>query len=177
MPQSATAAASSRHRSRKARSRADRGHLGRVHSLLVLLCTVACRRVGAEPWWFDSIFHRRHHGGRAGQHAGARSVAFRASTQSSMLTLQDRIVPSLNDLIYWPYRCASVCLGTVDVYRRSCCCYPIVFDDPRIDDLIRDLEIYVERLPKLPPPKRRLPPPPPPPLGDRCRHHSSRVEA
>ena len=31
------------------------------------------------------------------------------------------------------------------------------------DGVIRDLDIYVERLPKLPPPKLGFPPPPPPP--------------
>jgi hypothetical protein len=115
------------------------------------------------PWWFDSVI------------TAATTVQGRASTRASALSLspterfasqaQTSIVPSLNDLILWPNRCAPVCLGSVEVYRRSCCCWPIVFDDSRIDDLIRDLHIYVEGLPKLPPPKRGFPPPPPPP-GD-----------
>jgi hypothetical protein len=57
-----------------------------------------------------------------------------------------------------------VCLGTVEVYRRTCCCWPIVIDDLRIDDLIRDLEVIVDGLPKLPPPRGGFPPPPPPPI-------------
>lgn len=122
----------------------------------------ACWR---RPWWFDSIFTAATTvGGRASTQARALSRSV-LPMQALASTIHDRIVPSLNELIYWPYRCAPVCLGTVDVYRRNCCCYPIVFDDSRIDDLIRDLEIYVEGLPKLPPPKRGFPPPPPPP-GD-----------
>ena len=103
----------------------------------------ACRR---RPWWFDSII----------------SAALLPRTAASALPA----LPSFHDLIAWPVRCAPICLGKVDVYRRTCCCVPIVFDDLRIDDLIRDLGIYVGRLPKLPAPKRGLPPPPPPPLGD-----------
>ena len=118
----------------------------------------ACRR---RPWWFDSIFTAATLAGRATRRAHALSLSV-APAVSLAATLRDRIVPSLNDLIYWPYRCAPVCLGSVEVYRRSCCCWPIIFNDSRIDDLIRDLEIYVERLPKLPPPKLGFPPPPPP---------------
>jgi hypothetical protein len=120
----------------------------------------ACRR---RPWWFDSLF------------TAATTLQERTSTRTTALSragagaqpagLQQRLTPSLNELIQWPYRCAPVCLGSVDVYRRSCCCWPIVFDDLRIDDLIRDLDRYVERLPKRPPSKRGFPPPPPPP-GD-----------
>lgn len=121
----------------------------------------ACWR---RPWWFDSIFTAATTvAGRATTRARALSLSV-APAVSLAATLQDRIVPSLNDLINWPYRCAAVCLGSVEVYRRSCCCWPIIFNDSRIDDLIRDLEIYVERLPKLPPPKLGFPPPPPPPF-------------
>lgn len=121
----------------------------------------ACWR---RPWWFDSIFTAATTvAGRATTRARALSLSV-APAVSLAATLQDRIVPSLNDLIYWPYRCAPVCLGSVEVYRRSCCCWPIIFNDSRIDDLIRDLDIYVERLPKLPPPKLGFPPPPPPPF-------------
>jgi hypothetical protein len=110
----------------------------------------ACRR---RPWWYDSLF------------SAATSPTLRASPHALLPAAPlERIVPSINDLIQWPYRCAPICLGSVEVHRRSCCCWPIVIDDLRIDDLIRDLEIYVERLPKLPPPKRGFPPPPPPPI-------------
>ena len=121
------------------------------------------------PWWFDSVITAASTvQGRARTQARALSSSFSSSispAQALTATAKTSIVPSLNDLIYWPHRCSPVCLGSVEVYRRSCCCWPIVFDDSRIDDLIRDLHIYVEGLPKLPPPKHGIPPPPPPP-GD-----------
>ena len=106
----------------------------------------ACRR---RPWWYDSIVTAATTATAAIERAGTR--------------LQRRAAPSVSELIYWPQRCASVCLGSVEVYRRSCCCSPIVFDDPRIPELVVDLERYIDRLPpRLPPPKRGVPPPPPP---------------
>lgn len=134
----------------------------RRHWVCVSGSVQACRR---RPWWFDSIVSAATAAvSRAGARAFAPSPVAAAAGFESLLA--QRVVPSLNDLIAWPVRCAAVCLGRVDVYRRTCCCWPIVFDDSRIDDLIRDLEVFVERLPKLPPPKRVFPPPPPPPLGD-----------
>ncbi len=131
----------------------------RYHWVCVSGSVQACKR---RPWWFDSIITSAT---TAVGRFGLRSAALSATADLST-SLAQRLTPSLNDLIAWPVRCAPVCLGKVDVYRRTCCCWPIVFDDLRIDDLIRDLEIYVERLPKLPPPKKIFPPPPPPPLGD-----------
>ena len=32
--------------------------------------------------------------------------------------------------IYHPYRCATVCQGVVEVYRRTCCCEPPIVIDP-----------------------------------------------
>ncbi|HUG23508.1 hypothetical protein [Piscinibacter sp.] len=110
----------------------------------------ACRR---RPWWYDSLITAA-----SSSTLQTRDRAFVAAPPL------ERFVPSINDLIQWPYRCAPVCLGTIEVYRRSCCCWPIVIDDLRIDDLIRDLGRYVERLPKFPPPKGGFPPPPPPPI-------------
>lgn len=113
-----------------------------------------CRR---RPWWFDSLI------------TAAISPAIRLApraralgrSQAISLAVREQLSPSVNDLIAWPYRCEVVCLGTVEVYRRTCCCWPIVIDDIRIDDLIRELEIIVERLPR---PPRGFPPPPPPPI-------------
>lgn len=127
----------------------------RFHWTCVSGSVQVCRR---RPWWFESLV-------AAATRVDERVLRTRASlataSSAAALRVQERIAPSLNDLLIWPVRCTPVCLGTVDVYRRTCCCWPIVFDS-RIPDLIRDLEIYVERLPKLPPPKRFPPPPPPP---------------
>ena len=117
-----------------------------------------CRR---RPRWFEQLYV-------AATEAVARAsrpVAFAGSRKAASLSLSERLAPSLNDLIVQPFfRCYPVCLGTVEVYRRTCCCWPIVIDDLRIDDLIRDLEVIVAGLPKFPPPRGGFPPPPPPPI-------------
>ncbi|MFZ5636127.1 MAG: hypothetical protein ACOY82_06020 [Pseudomonadota bacterium] len=116
-----------------------------------------CRR---RPWWFDRVIAAAspaptpHRMASAVAHAYGSSSAFAA------------VSPSLPELIDWPRRCAPVCLGRVEVYRRVCCCRPLVIDEIRVPDLIRDLERYVARLPKWPTPKPGFPPPPPPPVGD-----------
>lgn len=47
----------------------------------------------------------------------------------------------------WSLRCAVVCNGTVEVYRRTCCCHRDWFvTDPRLPKLIRELEALVRSL-------------------------------
>jgi hypothetical protein len=62
-----------------------------------------------------------------------------ASTQLSAVRLAESVAGSskLFDaavidplLIPLPYRCAPVCQGTVEVYRRTCCCQPPIWIDP-----------------------------------------------
>jgi hypothetical protein len=67
---------------------------------------------------------------------------------------------SLDHLVAWPFRCFPVCNGRVEVWRRVCCCKPWVVFDPRIPELIRDLEDLVQRIPHDPSP---LPEPGPDP--------------
>ena len=46
-----------------------------------------------------------------------------------------------------PLRCQVVCNGTVEVYRRTCCCHrDWVIADPRLPKLLRELEGLVHRL-------------------------------
>jgi hypothetical protein len=59
---------------------------------------------------------------------------------------------------YW--RCHLICDGVVEVYRRTCCHYPWLIDDPRLDDLLRELEAEL-RWPPRPWPE------PDPPFGGR----------
>ena len=59
------------------------------------------------------------------------------------------------------YRCGKVCDGLVEVYRRTCCCHPWIIHDPRIPELIRDLEQILPELPDIPWPPRPEPDPPP----------------
>ena len=129
----------------------------------------ACWR---RPWWYESIITAattvktpaRTQARALSTLSRATRAGFAARSPQAMrqATLQQVASPSLSELIAWPVRCATVCLGSVEVYRRTCCCWPNVYADPRIDDLIRDLDRYVARLPKFPPPKRVFPPPPPP---------------
>ncbi len=113
-----------------------------------------CRR---RPWWFDNLV------AAATLPLASSSARLGLATRESVaLAFDSPVKASLDDLLRWPYRCYPVCLGTVEVYRRTCCCWPILVDDLRIADLIRELERVVVRLPK--PKPRRFPPPPPPPV-------------
>lgn len=122
-----------------------------------------CRR---RRWWFDSIFVAAASPLSELELATKAMTSARASINLSRSSAVMKASPTLSDLILWPYRCYTVCLGTVEVYRRTCCCYPIVIDDWRIEGLIRDLEILVAKLPKFPPPRAGFPPPPQPPPID-----------
>ena len=48
--------------------------------------------------------------------------------------------------------CRPLCDGVVEVYRRTCCCHPIVIYDPRIPEIIRELEEIELRHPPVGPP-------------------------
>lgn len=117
-----------------------------------------CRR---RPWWYDHLIDAAVSLPRF-ERAGGAAMAVLADRARPAVELSSRF--SLGELLAWPVRCAPVCRGRVTVFRRTCCCYPIVIDDWRIADLIRDLERLTRRQPKPRFPK--IPPPPPPPIGD-----------
>lgn len=111
-----------------------------------------CRR---RPVWFETLLEAavRPASVTRSRHAG---IDIRGASLAS-----DRLHPSVSEIIAWPVRCRPICLGSIEVFRRTCCCWPIlVIDDPRIPELIRDLEIIVSGLPR--PPKGPFPPPPDP---------------
>lgn len=113
-----------------------------------------CRR---RPVWFETLLEAavRPASVTRSRHAG---IDIRGASLAS-----DRLHPSVSEIIAWPVRCRPICLGSIEVFRRTCCCWPIlVIDDPRIPELIRDLEIIVSGLPR--PPKGPFPPPPPDPF-------------
>lgn len=64
---------------------------------------------------------------------------------------------------WWPLRrCQVVCNGTVEVYRRTCCCrLDWLIEDPRLPRLIRELEELVQVTPPVIRPWPPLPDPPP----------------
>lgn len=59
---------------------------------------------------------------------------------------------SLAELIQLPFRCEIVCNGTVEVYRRTCCCEPWIIWDPRLPDLVRELEDILGGIGPIPEP-------------------------
>jgi hypothetical protein len=61
------------------------------------------------------------------------------------------------------HHCETVCDGIVEVYRRTCCCFPWIVLEPRLPELIKDLEDLLERIPVKWPP---IPEPDPPPFLD-----------
>jgi hypothetical protein len=70
------------------------------------------------------------------------------------------VIPDARTLV--PFRCASVCSGSVEVYQRVCCRWPIVVFDPRIPEIIRRLEeaaVVIQPIPRI----RVNPNPPDPP--------------
>ncbi len=106
-----------------------------------------CRR---RRWWFDSIV------------MAAASPRKELAISNEVLSQASTAKTTVGDLFRWPYRCYAVCLGTVEVYRKTCCCYPNVIEDWRVDGLVRDLEVIVAKLPKVRSPRFGPPPPPPP---------------
>lgn len=83
--------------------------------------------------------------------------------------LSPRTVAGLEDALvalprrpWFPRRCTRVCDGLVIAYRRRCCCQPLVVDDPRLDDLLDELDDLVVPWPPIP-----WPPEPDPPVGPR----------
>jgi hypothetical protein len=118
-----------------------------------------CRR---RPRWFDDLIQAS---AKVSVLTKSRAL-FSGSSIRGESSVAEALTPSFSELLAWPVRCAPVCRGTVTVYRRTCCCYPIIIDDRRIIDLIRDLERVVSQLPTQSGPKIKIPPPPPPPIGD-----------
>ena len=115
-----------------------------------------CRR---RPIWFDTLITAAVAPSRLAALTAGGAARIGASARPAA-----SLHPSISDILAWPVRCRPVCLGTIEVFRRTCCCWPIVIiDDPRIPDLIRDLEVIVNKLPK--PPKSPIPPPPPDPFA------------
>ncbi len=59
----------------------------------------------------------------------------------------------------FPFRCEVVCDGLVEVYRRTCCCHPIIINDPRIPAILEELERVLPDLSPIRWPPRPDPPP------------------
>ena len=113
-----------------------------------------CRR---PIWWYEDLF----------------DIAVQPTVEIRKLTSPARIATtvresaislrpqrSIDELIILPFPCQPICMGVVEVWRRTCCCRPWVIDDPRLFEVIRNLEDVVRRIPIIP--KDPNPPDPPP---------------
>ncbi|MEW8660786.1 MAG: hypothetical protein AB2603_20940, partial [Candidatus Thiodiazotropha endolucinida] len=106
-------------------------------------------RCRPSPWWYRQLAgavrrplsqsHKRFELSRL-----ARASIQPPTVASFSSTLE------LGEIIAWPIRCTPICLGTIEVYRRICCCEPWVFSDHRLERLIRELEELLERVPEVP---------------------------
>lgn len=116
------------------------------------------KRCYPSPWWYEDLVllsgtpQKRTAASRTG------ISATRGSAGAAEIGVT-RISPAidLGDLILWP-PCSTICLGTVEVYRRVCCCEPWVVEDPRIPGLVEELRDIVRGIPEIP----DFPPVPPP---------------
>lgn len=99
-----------------------------------------CRR---SPWWYTEI-------ARAAQLPLISSCRVSTALQTVSATASISADYNLDRLIAWPARCSRICLGTVEVYRRICCCEPWVIWDPRFDELLKELEDLVHGIPEIP---------------------------
>lgn len=74
------------------------------------------------------------------------------------LTRSASIASTIDRGIIRPWRtCEPICHGVIEVYRRVCCCQPWVYEDPRLPDLVRELEDLL-----IEPPRFKFPPQPQP---------------
>lgn len=114
-----------------------------------------CRR---RPWWFAEL----------GALATAPQLELKQSISAPKFSLraettgQISAATSISDLINFPFRCQVICNGTVEVYRRTCCCQPWIIEDPRLPELIRELEEIARQIPVVVPIPQPNPPDPAP---------------
>ncbi len=144
---------------------------------ILLRCVTGRVRVCRPgPWWYADLTdfailprvtqRRRLSPSITARSLGHSTAASTSFQQATAFVSSSRISPaaSLDHLIAWPMRCAPVCQGTIEVFRRTCCCEPWIVHDPRFDELIRDLEDIVRVAPEpipLPDPPGPTPDPAP----------------
>jgi len=58
-------------------------------------------------------------------------------------------VDSWSPVMPWR-RCAAICDGVVEIYRRTCCSHPIVINVPDLDDIIIDIRDILDGLQPIP---------------------------
>jgi hypothetical protein len=106
------------------------------------------------PWWVSDVLQQ--------------AVYFKASqakylqvSPTKKSALQDIALAKNAAILPFFHRCEIVCDGIVEVYRRTCCCFPWFDLEPRLPEIIDRLEDLIRRIPiKWPP----FPEPDPPPF-------------
>lgn len=113
-----------------------------------------------SPWWYADLANLANRPVLANNLRRSPSINNRAlqlsceqaeaAELSALQLVTNRIPPasSIDELIAWPMRCYPICRGTVEVWRRTCCCEPWIVFDPRIPELIRELEDIIRILPR-----------------------------
>ncbi|WP_187430336.1 hypothetical protein ROLI_027400 [Roseobacter fucihabitans] len=113
-------------------------------------------------WWFDDLVTLAAQPATVARATKSPSIRMRAverpldnrklvdDRQSLQSATRLPAAQSIDQLIAWPVRCAPICEGTVEVWRRVCCCDPWIVFDPRIPDLLDDLDRLIPDIP-LPP--------------------------
>jgi hypothetical protein len=105
------------------------------------------RRCYPGPWWYLDLATMARSAAPSiepGRMTTGRRVAFAEAGRARIAP-----APDLDRLIAWP-RCTKICLGTVEVYRRVCCCKPWIVFDPRLPGLVEELEDIVRGIPEVP---------------------------
>lgn len=116
-----------------------------------------CRR---RPWWYYDLFKLTTKATL--DFPRLSPVSSSVSLRGQAAVFQPAAAASISELLYYPFRCQIICNGTVEVYRRTCCCRPWIFDDIRLPELVRDLEDIIRGIPEdVPIPRDPNPPDPP----------------
>ncbi len=105
--------------------------LWRIFTTCVTGHVKVCRR---SPWWYEDLAVL------ARQPLVSPATSPRMVTTSSSHALRAPVAQSIAEIIAWPARCAVICNGRVEVYRRTCCCEPWVINDPRLEGLLKALQ-------------------------------------
>ncbi|ODB94889.1 hypothetical protein A3197_19350 [Candidatus Thiodiazotropha endoloripes] len=107
------------------------------------------RRCRPSPWWYTQLAEAVRYPLSLSARGFKMNRLAKASIQPTAVASLSTTL-ELGELIAWPIRCTPICLGTIEVYRRICCCEPWVFTDHRLERLIRELERLLERIPEVP---------------------------
>jgi hypothetical protein len=86
-------------------------------------------------------------------------LSFATTTDMVLEPKSDALIAKSSDYLIQPYWCETVCDGLVEVYRRTCCCRPWIIYDPRLPELVNELEHILPDPPVIKWPPRPEPDP------------------